>query len=80
MLILTMSIPDDFESVRRRFAHNLRFWRHKRGMTQETLAAKAGVSRVYLARVETSVDTISLDNAAELARVLSIDIVDLLLP
>jgi len=49
-------------------------------MSQETLSEKAGLSRVYISRVENCVDTVSLDNIEKLAEVLKIDILDLLLP
>ncbi len=75
-----MSASPIFEPVRDRFARNLKTWRHKRGLSQESLAEQAGISRGYLSCVETSTETISLDNAVEIARVLKIDIVDLLRP
>ena len=48
-------------------------------MTQETLAAHAGLSRVYISRIENCVDTVSLDNMEKMAAALKIDVVDLLL-
>lgn len=75
-----MSAPYKLESVRERFARNLKNWRSKRGISQELLAEQVGLSRGFLSRVETSDETLSLDNASELARALRVDIADLLLP
>lgn len=61
-------------------ARNLRDWRVKRGMSQEALSEKAGLTRVFIARVETCADTVSLDNIEKLAEALKVDLIDLLLP
>lgn len=74
-----MTVPYYPEPVRERFARNLKVWRHKRGMSQEKLAEQAGMSRGFLSRLETSDETVSLDNAAQLATALNVDIVDLLM-
>lgn len=75
-----MSSPHKFQTARERFARNLRDWRVKRGMSQEALSESAGLSRVYISRVENCVDTVSLDNIEKLAEALKIDLIDLLLP
>jgi transcriptional regulator with XRE-family HTH domain len=46
--------------------------RERRGLTQEALAAKAGVSRGYLARVETARHEPTLTVLAKLAKALRV--------
>lgn len=52
-------------------------FRKKRDMTQETLAKKAGISRGYLARLETGRHDPSLAMLRTLADVLKVKLVDL---
>ena len=51
--------------------------REKRGMTQEALAKKAGISRGYLARLETGRHDPSLSMLRTLAKALKVKLVDL---
>lgn len=73
-----MSIPSKNEIARDRFARNLRAWRAKRGLSQQFLAEQAGLSRVYVSRVENSAASVSLDTMERLANVLAIDVAELL--
>lgn len=73
-----MSMPLKNETARDRFARNLRAWRAKRGLSQQLLAEHAGLSRVYVSRVENSAASVSLDTMEKLAVVLAIDIAELL--
>lgn len=75
-----MSQPKKLESARERVARNVKSWRQQRGMSQQSLSASAGITRPYLARVETGVQTVSVDNLEKLAKALSVDIVELLQP
>lgn len=75
-----MSVPHQFRPARERFAFNLRKWRSKRSLSQEALAEACGLSRVFVAKIESGSTTVSLDNIEKLAQVLEIDIVDLVLP
>ncbi len=52
--------------------------RQKRGMTQEALAAKAGVSRGFLARLETGRHDPSLTTVGKLAKALKVKLGELL--
>ncbi len=52
--------------------------REKRGMTQEALAAKAGVSRGFLARLETGRHDPSLTTVGKLAKALKVKLGELL--
>ena len=73
-----MSMPYKTESARDRFARNLRAWRAKRGLSQQYLAEQAGLSRVYISKVENSSASVSIDAMEKLAVVLAIDIAELL--
>ena len=53
-------------------------WRIRRRLTQDALARKAGLHRVYLAQIETGVKTPSLAMLQRLADALNIKLVDLL--
>lgn len=66
------------ESARERFARNLRIARKERGISQEELAAEAGLHRTYIGSVERAERNISVDSMERLATALSVDIVELL--
>ncbi len=53
-------------------------WRDRRGLTQEQLAGKAGISRGYLARLETARQDPKLSTLEKIARALRIDVAKLL--
>jgi transcriptional regulator with XRE-family HTH domain len=55
-----------------RLARKLRTLRHARRLTQEQLAAKAGLSREYLARLETARQDPSLSTLKKLAKALRV--------
>lgn len=73
-----MSTPFTVEPARDRFARNLRAWRTARGLRQEQLATQAGLSRVYVSKVENSSASVSIDSMEKLAGALQIDISELL--
>jgi transcriptional regulator with XRE-family HTH domain len=73
-----MSTPSTTETARQRFARNLRACREARGISQQHLAERADLSRVYISRVENSAASVSIDTMEKLAVVLTIDIADLL--
>lgn len=73
-----MSMPLTTETARERFARNLRAWRAVRGLSQQHLAERADLSRVYISKVENSAASVSIDTMERLAVVLAIDITDLL--
>lgn len=58
-------LPPD--SLRMRFARNLRDERSRQGVSQEALALKVGMSRNYLSGVETARTNASLDVVERLA-------------
>lgn len=65
-------------SARMRFAINLRQRRQLAGLSQEEMAARAGLHRTYVGSVERGERNISVDNMEQLAAALSLDILDLL--
>ena len=62
----------------RRFAARLRKLREKRGMTQEQLAQRARVSRVYVTLIETKRADPRLSIAVKLAKALRVSISELI--
>jgi transcriptional regulator with XRE-family HTH domain len=61
-----------------RFGQRVREEREKRGLSQEKLADLADLHRTYISLVERAEKNITLWNAARLARVLGVEITDLL--
>jgi transcriptional regulator with XRE-family HTH domain len=55
-----------------RMAKRLKTLRRRRGLTQESLAAKAGLSRTYLARLETARQDPTLSTLVKLAKALGV--------
>ena len=65
-------------TARARFAVNLRSARLAHGLSQEELAARAGLHRNYIGSVERNEKNISIDSMERLAIVLGVDVVELL--
>ena len=57
--------------------HPLRVWREHRGLTQEALAAAAGVGKSHVSRIESGRKTGTLDTLRRLAAALRVDLDDL---
>lgn len=55
----------------------IRKYRHETGLTQEDLAEKVGVSRVYIGYVEQGRNTPTLDVLGKIARALKVKVSDL---
>ena len=60
-----------------KIAQNVKRLREKRGMTQEALAGKVEIHRVYLAKIETAVKAPSLDVLERLAKALKVTVGEL---
>ena len=73
-----MSPTSPKNTVRTRFAVNLRKARLAKGLSQEELAAKAGLHRNYVGSVERNEKNISIDTIERLAIALGTDPIDLL--
>ncbi len=58
----------------------LSVWREYRGLTQEQLAQAAGVGKSYISQIESGRKTGSVTVLKRIARVLDIDLDDLVLP
>jgi transcriptional regulator with XRE-family HTH domain len=61
-----------------RMAKRLKQLREERDLSQATLAEKAGISRTYLARLETARQDPTLGTLTKLARALRVKVADLL--
>lgn len=55
----------------------VRVYREYRGLTQEALVAKVGISKPFLSQIENGVRTPSLATAKKLAKALAVDVDDL---
>ncbi|MHA7774690.1 helix-turn-helix domain-containing protein [Roseibium sp. M-1] len=55
------------------FARNLRYYRKKKGLSQETLAHEADIDRTYVSALERGNYAASIDMIEKLASVLEID-------
>jgi len=64
--------------IRKRLGRRIRSLRADRGLSQEQLAEKAGISAKYLGEVERGVGNISFDRLSGLAGVLGIPLTDML--
>ncbi len=62
----------------KRFIMRLKQLRADRGITQEALAKKAGLSRVYVTRLETGKQDPSLTTLEKLAKALKVKVGELL--
>ena len=56
---------------------NVKRLREKRGLTQEALAAKVGIHRVHLTRIESAVRTPSVEMLEKLAKALKVKVGEL---
>jgi len=66
------------QSARLRLAANLRATRKEKGISQEELAAIAGLHRTYVGAIERGERNVSIDNIERLAVALHLDVLDLL--
>jgi DNA-binding XRE family transcriptional regulator len=65
-------VPD--EIIRRELAgeSSIKLWREHRGLTQQELADRAGISKPYLSQIETGKRQGTVDTLAALARALDV--------
>ncbi len=63
--------------AQRRFTLRLKALRQKRGLTQEVLARRMGLSRAYLARLEMGRHDPPLSTLAKLAKALKVSVAEL---
>lgn len=55
------------------FSHNVRRYRTRLGLSQETVAFRAGLHRTYISAVERGKRSISLDNIQKIADALEVE-------
>lgn len=60
------------------FGEKVRYYRKKRGLSQEQLAFKAGVHRTYIGMIERAEKNITLINIQKIANALEVKISDLI--
>jgi transcriptional regulator with XRE-family HTH domain len=65
-------------TIQQIFAYWVKYYRHKKGLSQEALADLANLHRTYIGSVERSERNITLVNANKIAKALSVKIIDLL--
>lgn len=65
------------ESINVRFGNKVREERLKRNLSQEELAARAGVHRTYIGMIERAEKNITLENIEKIAKSLDLNIKDL---
>ena len=65
-------------SIRYQIAQKVRSWRLKRGYTQKDLAGKIGVTYQIVLQYEKGIRKISIEKLYAIAKVLSVDIIDLI--
>jgi len=70
----------DPQELRQIFATNLRIARAVRRLSQEALAADAGIARRYLSQIETADTSVGLDIICSLATALEMEPHELLMP
>lgn len=72
------SLPSSLPSARRHIAANIRYLRKANKLSQEKLAELAQLHRTYVSQLERCVTNISVDRLERLARVLGVDVTELL--
>ncbi|WCR59750.1 MAG: hypothetical protein PG978_001198 [Wolbachia endosymbiont of Ctenocephalides felis wCfeF] len=65
-------------SIKYQIAQKVRSWRLKRGYTQKDLAGKIGVTYQIVLQYEKGIRKISIEKLYAIAKVLSVDIIDLI--
>lgn len=66
------------QELLKRFGDRVRTERQKRGLSQEKLAALAGLHRTYIGMIERGEKNITLVNIDKLSKALKVKIIDLL--
>lgn len=66
------------EQVKAILKENIRYYRSMRGLTQEQLAEKSGLSTSYIAALETGMKVPSLKSAVRIAQELEVEVAQIL--
>jgi transcriptional regulator with XRE-family HTH domain len=75
-----MAVRRNHRRLRLLFAANMRRVRLERGLSQEALAAVAGVHRTFIGSVERGERNISIDNVERIASALGVSAASMLIP
>lgn len=75
-----MGTPLTGATIRKLFGENVRSQRRKTGISQDELAARAGLHRTYISSIERGNRNVSLENIYAIAEALACDPRDLLAP
>jgi transcriptional regulator with XRE-family HTH domain len=59
------------------FGNKIREERHRKGLSQEELATRAGLHRTYIGMIERAEKNITLENISKIATALTLEIADL---
>jgi len=65
-------------TAHKRIGESVRYFRHQRGMTQETLAEKANLHPVYISQVERADRAVTIDALLKITRALGIKLRDVI--
>jgi transcriptional regulator with XRE-family HTH domain len=64
------------KTILEKFGEQVRKERHQKGLSQEELAARAGVHRTYIGMIERAEKNITLENIEKVTKALSLKISD----
>ncbi len=64
------------KTILEKFGKQVRKERHQKGLSQEELAARAGVHRTYIGMIERAEKNITLENIEKVTKALSLKISD----
>ena len=64
------------KTILEKFGKKVREERHRRGLSQEELAARAGVHRTYIGMIERAEKNITLENIEKITKALGLKISD----
>ena len=64
------------KTILEKFGEKVREERHRRGLSQEELAARAGVHRTYIGMIERAEKNITLENIEKITKALGLKISD----
>ena len=64
------------KTILKKFGEKVRKERHQKGLSQEELAARAGVHRTYIGMIERAEKNITLENIEKITKALGLKISD----
>ena len=73
-IVMRQSQEDPFSSVRRRIAARIRLLRLCRGLSQEALGQRSGLSTRHLQKLEAAQVNVTIESLSKVANALEVDI------